>query len=579
MPNKRISMMKLREVIRLKAAGLTLRPIARATGLSLGAVSKYLTAAQRAQLSWPLPADLTDLALSQRLFGFDGATHAPGSASLSASPSAKPAKYAAPDCPAIHQELKRDAVTLQLLWQEYRQEHSNNGAALSEGSLDTHPAGRAAGGSADRTAGLPYGYSQYCVIYRTWAKTLKRSMRQTHRAGEKLFVDYAGQTLAITDAATGEIKQAQVFVAVLGASNYTYAEATLTQRLPDWLGSHARALAFFGGVPQIVVPDNLKSGVTTVCRYEPEINRSYTELASHYGFAVIPARPYKPKDKAKVEVGVQIVQRWILAALRKQRFFSLTEANTAIHALLTLLNDKAFKKLPGSRKSAFEALDQPALRPLPSAQYEYALWKRVRVNIDYHVEYEGHYYSVPHALVGRELDLRVTLRVVECLEGNQRVASHPRSTRRGTHTTVAAHMPATHRAHMRWTPGKLLNWAHTIGVATHAVVDYQLTHKPHPEMGYRACLGLLSLSKKYGVDRLEAACQRAVAIGSLTRKSVLSILQAGLDRIAPISPVPSPHVQQGLDLRAQIGDTTHTQNGTSALVAMHHNVRGAQYYH
>lgn len=509
-------MQKMKEVIRLKAAGFSLRPIASAVRLSLGAVAKYAKAADAAGLTWPLPDGLSDEALVRLILGVPAA---PGA----------PPKFVPPDYPAIHQELKRKGVTLQLLWQEYRERHG--------------PA--------------TYAYSQFCDLYRRWRQNLKCSMRQIHPAGEKLFVDYAGQTVPITDPLTGEIVTAQIFVAVLGCSNYTFAEATLSQRLADWLGSHVRAFEFMGGTPAVVVPDNLKSGVDKACRYEPEVNKSYDELAAHYAVSVIPARPFRPTDKAKAEVAVQIVERWILAVLRKRKFFSLIELNEAIGELLKQLNAKPFKKLPGSRLSAFESMDKPMLRALPALRYEYAAWKKARVNIDYHVEFEGHFYSVPHALVGKVVDLRVTAHIVECLCNNQRVASHARSVRRGAHTTVEEHMPKAHRAHMQWTPGKLLNWAVSIGPATRDVVQHQLTHKPHPEMGYRACLGLLSLARKYGDDRLEAACQRAVAIHSPTRKSVLSILQAGLDQ------------QQPLDLGVS----------TAPLVPTHANVRGSKYYH
>lgn len=535
MPTKRVSMQKFKEVIRLKSAGLSLRPIATAVRLSLGAVAKYAKAAEAAGLTWPLPVDCSDEVLAQALSKPPAATTtatATATANAAAITAAAPVapKIVAPDFAAIHQELKRKGVTLQLLWQEYRE--GNEGL---------------------RT----YAYSQFCERYRRFAKTLKRSMRQTHYAGEKLFVDYAGQTVPITDALTGEIVPAQIFVAVLGCSNYTYAEATLSQQLPDWLASHVRTFAFMGGTPAVVVPDNLKSGVDKACRYEPEINKSYEELAAHYGVAVIPARPYHPKDKAKAEVAVQIVERWILAVLRRRTFFSLAELNDAISALLTQLNTKPFKKLPGSRLSAFETLDQPALRALPAQGYEYAQWKKARANIDYHVEYEGHYYSVPHTLVGQVVDLRVTARTVECLHNNQRVASHVHSLRRGTHTTVDEHMPKSHQAHMQWTPGKLLNWAIGIGPATKDIVQHQLTNKPHPEMGYRSCLGLLSLARKYGNDRLEAACRRAVAIGSLTRKSVLSILEARLDQL--------PHAD--------------APGCSASLFPDHANVRGPKYFH
>ncbi len=417
---------------------------------------------------------------------------------------ARLSRYVVPDGAAIHRDLKKKGVTLQLLWEEYRArdpEHS-------------------------------YRYAQFCVHYRTYRDSLARSLRQTHRAGEKLFVDYAGQTVPVIDGDTGEIHPAQIFVAVLGASNYTYAEATWTQQLPDWIGSHVRAFAFLDGVTALLIPDNLRSGVARACRYEPDINPTYADLAAHYGVAVIPARPYKPKDKAKVEVGVQVVERWILARLRHRQFFSLNELNRAIGELLKALNDRPFKKLPGCRQSAFEALDRPVLKPLPATPYEYAEWKKARVSIDYHIEIDRHYYSVPHALVRRELDVRITATTIECLRQGKRVASHARSLKQGAHTTVAEHMPKAHRKHLEWTPGRFLNWALAIGPATRDLVNWQLTRKPHPEMGYRACLGLLNLARRYGKPRLEAACARALAIGSPTRKSVVSILERNLDQEA-----------------------------------------------
>lgn len=507
-------MRKLKEILRLRfEAHLSYRQIAGSLRLSYGVVAKYVAAAERAGLTWPLPANQDETALAH-LLGQN--TDVP----------ARLSRYAAPDGAMMHQALKKKGVTLQLLWEEYRArdpEHS-------------------------------YHYAQFCVHYRAYRDSLARSLRQTHRAGEKLFVDYAGQTVPIVDGDSGAIHPAQIFVAVLGASNYTYAEATWTQQLPDWIGAHVRAFAFMGGVTTLLIPDNLRSGVARACRYEPDINPTYADLSAHYGVVVIPARPYKPKDKAKVEVGVQIVERWILARLRHQTFFSLAALNEAIAVLLRDLNERPFKKLPGCRKSAFEALDRPALKPLPATAYEYAEWKKARVNIDYHIEVDRHYYSVPHALVGRALDVRITATAVECLHQGKRVASHARSLKRGAHTTVAGHLPKAHQKHLDWSPGRFLNWALTIGPATRDIVHWQLTHKPHPEMGYRACLGLLHLARRYSKERLEAACARALAIGSPTRKSVVSILEQHLDQ----QPLPTP--------------------ASAATLPAHAHVRGPEYY-
>lgn len=515
MPVLRVSMRKVKECLRLKfACGLSHEQIARALGLSKGVVSKYLKRAEQAGLSWESASALDEAAIEARLLP-----------ARSQSPSAR----ALPDLPLIHLELRRKGMTLQLLWEEYVE--VNAGVAT-------------------------YRYTQFCHLYQAYAASLKRSMRQTHRAGEKLFIDYAGQTVPLIDPHSGEIRQAHIFVAVLGASNYTFACATARETRADWVGSLVKALHGFGGVPALIIPDNPKAMITQADRYEPVIGRIAQDCARHYGTAILPARPYRPQDKAKVEVGVQIVERWILARLRHWRFFSLAELNQAIAGLLVELNQRPFKKLPGTRQSCFEAIDRPALSPLPATPYEVAEFKRCRVNIDYHIEVEGHYYSVPHSLVRHEVEARVTETTVEILFRNRRIASHLRSPRRGAHTTVDEHMPASHRAHREWTPGRLLHWAQTIGPHTRTLVDHLLTHKPHPEMGYRACLGLLSLARKYGDGRLEAACARTVAVGALTRRSVLAILQAGLDK----QPLPA------------------TPQQTDWITPAHDNVRGPDYF-
>jgi transposase len=500
------------EVLRLKhAAKLSHRQIARALKIGIGTVTNYLAAAERAGLSWPLPAELDETALATRLW-----PPAP----------AGEAKFVTPDFVYIHEQLKQKGVTRQLLWDEYGQQHP----------------------------GQAYQYTKFCTLYGEWRRRLKATMRQTHRAGEKLFVDYCGPTVAVVNVVTGEIKEAQIFVAVLGASNYTYAEATWTQGLADWIGSHTRAFAFIKGVPALVVPDNLLSAVSKACRYEPLLNTSYFQMLAHYGTAALPARPYKPRDKAKAEVAVQVVERWILARLRKQTFFSLFDLNLAVRELLIALNQRPFKKLPGCRRSQFEALDQPALRPLPDQAYEYAEWRRARVSIDYHIEVERHYYSVPHSLLRREVDVRLSEKTVEIFLAGNRVALHLRSQRHGSHSTNAEHMPKAHRAHLEWTPGRLLNWGVAVGPHTRDLVKHLLWNKPHPEMGYRSCLGLLNLAKRFGSERLEAACQRALLLGSPNRRSVVSLLEQGLDRL----PLPEPTVAQ--------------------TPLFHENIRGPDYY-
>jgi transposase len=506
-------MRRIKEVLRLHhESGLGQRQIGRSLGISHATVREYLRRAAESGISWPLPDTLSDTQLEHRLF--------PPPIMIPAG------ERPLPDWSSQYKELKRKGVTLFLLWQEYK-------AIYPEG----------------------YQYSRFCDLYRAWASKVDVSMRQTHKAGEKMFVDYAGQTLPVTNPKTGEIRQAQVFVATLGASSYTYAEATWTQTLPDWIGSHTRAFAFFGGVTEILVPDNLKSGVTTPCRYEPGINRTYMDLAAHYGTAIIPARVRKPKDKAKVESGVQVAERWILASLRNRTFFSLGEANVSIAELLTQLNDRPFQKLPGSRREMFETLEKSTLKQLPAQPYTYAEWEKAKVHIDYHVEVDGHYYSVPYQLIKQRLHVRVTAHTVECFLKGQRVASHRRSTHKGKHTTVTEHMPKAHQQYAEWTPQRLVRWAASHGPNTSGLVEAIMRKRVHPQQGFRSALGLMRLGKQYGPQRLENACERALATGAISYKSVASILKENLDK-QPVQ-------------KAQ----------ESAEPIEHGNIRGAGYYH
>jgi transposase len=504
MARPRSAMRKIRDVLRLSLGeGLSRRKVGAAAGLPYTTVADYLMRARAAGVGWPLPAAMDDADLEARLF--------PAAPTVAA---ARPP----PDFAGVHAELRRKGVTLELLWVEYRE--------------------REPGG---------YGYSQFCNLYRRWQRRVDVVMRQEHRAGEKLFVDFPGQTVPIVDPATGEVAQAEIFVAVLGASNYAYAEAVPSQALPHWIAAHVRAFTYLGGCPRVLVPDNLKAGVARAHRYEPDLNRTYAEMAAHYGCAVIPARPNKPRDKAKAENGVLLVERWILARLRKRTFFALTELNAAIRALLEELNRRPFKKLPGSRRSLFEALDRPALRPLPERAYEYATWRLAKVNVDYHVEAERHWYSVPYQLVGERVDVRLTARTVEAFHRGRRVASHPRSTRPHSFTTDPAHMPASHRAHREWTPGRLVRWARTVGPQTAELVEGVLASRPHPEQGVRSCLGILRLGKHHGEARLEAACGRALALRAFSYRSVESILRTGLDRHPLLALVPPPVVPRRHD--------------------------------
>jgi len=458
-----------------------------------------------------LPDDLGDDALERRLYP------APAAATKD--------WRSLPDWPAVHRELRRKGVTLQLVWEEYRA---------------THPDG--------------YGRSWFCELYRAWEGRLSPTMRQAHVAGEKLFVDYAGTTIDIFDATTGEVHACQLFVAAFGASSYTYAEATATQSLPDWIGSHTRAFAFFGGVPAMVVSDNLKSGITKACFYEPAVNRAYAEMAAHYGTAIVPARPRKPRDKAKVEVAVLLATRWIIAKLRNRQFFSLTDLNDAIRDCVTALNARVTRHLGTSRHALFDEIERPALKPLPAEPYTFAQWKECRAGLDYHVEVEKHYYSVPHQLLQEKLWARVTTRTVELFHHGKRVAAHLRSSSDRKHTTVREHMPSSHQRYADWTPGRLKRQAAEIGRNTATLVELILTEKTHPEQGFRACIGILRLAKGYGAERLEAACARALEIGARSYTSVSSILKTNRDRQRPAVATDGPAI-------------------------VHSNIRGPRYFH
>jgi transposase len=504
-------MRQIREILRLKyERGLRHRAIARALGIGVGTVSEYVGRAWRAGLGWPLPPELDDTALESQLF-------AP------AAPAGR--QRPAPDLVWIHQELKRTGVTLHLLWEEYRAAHEDG-----------------------------YGYSQFCEIYRRWARKLRPSMRQQHRVGEKIFIDFSGKRPCLVDRLTGEEVPVELFVGVLGASGYTYAEATRTQKLEEWVGAHTRMVEYFGGSTALWVPDQFKGAVRRSCRYEPDLNRTYQELATHYGTAVVPARPGKPKDKAKVESMVLVAQRWILARLRHRTFFDLGELNEAIWELLEELNSRPLQKLGVSRRELWERLDRPALLPLPSAGYELARWKICGVNIDYHVEVDHRYYSVPYQLAHEEVEARYTASVVEIYYKNNRVASHRR---RFDHqpSTLAEHMPSSHRAHAEWTPSRLIRWAQKTGPATGRLVAGILRSRPHPEQGYRACLGVMRLGRHHGDERLEAACARAERLRSYSYRTVKNILASAQDRLPLEDEQPAP-----------------------APTPTHHNIRGPQYY-
>lgn len=504
-------MRNTREILRQK--WLLKRPhraIAASVGVSVGAVSTAVQRAAEAGLNWEQAERLDELELEARLYG------------ETTSGAARPE----PDCAWIHRERHRPGVTLELLHHEY---------------LEQHPDG--------------LRYTAFCDRYRGWLGRRGLVMRQVHVAGDKLFVDYSGKKPHIVDRRTGEVVEVELFVAVLGASSYTYAEATATQRVADWIGSHVRALDYFGGVTAALVSDQLKSGVAKPCRYEPEAQRTYEELATHYGTSLLPARPKSPRDKAKVEVGVQIVQRWILARIRNEVFHSLAELNARIRELLTDLNHRVMRRYGKSRRELFEQLEKPALRPLPANAFEYAEWSKGRVNIDYHVLVDHHLYSVPHALVHETVEARRTAETVEIFHHRKRVASHRRSAVKGGFTTSPEHMPSSHRAHAEWTPSRILAWAQKVGPKTRALCEAILADRPHPEQGFRSCLGILRLGRRYGEERLEAACGRALGVRARSYRHVEAILKNGLDRVRPPEP-------EGAERRIE-----------------HENVRGADYYH
>jgi len=509
-------MRRTREILRQKwLLGRSHRAVARSLGVSVGKVSTTVARAQAAGLSWSEVEGLVEAQLEVRLYGTQAG---PG------------VGRPLPDFETVHADRRRPGVTLQLLHLEY---------------LERHPDG--------------YGYTQFCHYYRRWLARQKVSMRQVHRAGAKTFLDYSGKKPQVVDAETGECREVELFVAVLGASSLTYAEATESQRTEDFLASHVRTFAYFGGVSELLVPDQLRTAVGRPCRYEPEAQRSYEELAQHYGTAILPARPRKPRDKAKAEVGVQVVQRWILARLRDETFFSLAALNRRIGELLEKLNDRPMRAYGASRRELFERYEGSALRPLPPTQYRYGQWKTARVNIDYHVELEHHYYSVPFPLVQEQVDLRYNALTVEAFHRGQRVASHLRSHRRGGHTTHSPHMPRSHQKHLEWTPSRLVHWGASVGSKTAELVEAILRERTHPEQGYRSCLGILRLAKSYGNERLEAACTRAVAVRARSYRHVASMLKHGLDR----QPLP-----------ASAASTTPQQ-----LALAHENVRGGDYYH
>jgi transposase len=499
-------MRKISEVLRLKAEGRSIREIAASTGAGKTTVGEYLRRAEAAGLGWPLPEGLGEERLEELLFP---------------PPILGPGEIRpVPEWREVNRELKRRrGVTLRLLWLEWRQ---------------SHPEG--------------WGYSQFCWHYGQWLGSQDVVMRLWYAGGERMFVDFSGERARWFDPETGEAHDDEVFVAVLGASGLLYVQATAGQDLESWVDAHIRAWEAYGGVAVVTVPDNLRAGVSKACFYDPEINPTYAELGRHYDTVILPTRVRRPRDKAAVEAGVQVAQRWVLAPLRNRRFFSRAELNEAIAERVEAVNARPFRGQPTSRAELFDEIERPALRPLPARRYELAAWKKVTVSIDYHVEFDRRFYSVPYQLVRQRLELRATRSGVEMFKAGTRVASHAREYGQRRYVTDPAHMPASHRAHAEWTPSRLITWAGTVSPATAAFVERLLAARPHPEHAYRACLGLMSLGRRYGPERLSAACERALAAGAISYTSVKSILAEGLDRVplTPAEPLPAPPTHENL---------------------------------
>ena len=512
MPAKReLTMRQLRYLLRLHHDGVSTREIGRLLGVARSTIQDNLKRAATAGLGWPLPEEATDEVLELRLFGRSDF-------------SAGQRRRVEPDWAALTRELKRPGVNMMVLWEEYRQ---------------AHPGG--------------YGYSRFCDLLRGFERRLTPVMRQHHVAGDKVFVDYSGKRIGIVDPATGEIREAEIFVAVLGASNLTYAEATWTQQLADWTGAHIRMFRFFGGAPRLLVPDNLKSGVNKASFYDPEINRTYGAMAAHYGVGVLPARPYKPRDKAKVEAGVRFAQTWILGRLRQQTFFSLAECNAAITLAMQRMNERPMRKLGVSRRELFDQIERVALQPLPGEDWEFAEWRRARVNLDYHIEVHDFLYSVPHTLIRAEVEVRVTARAIEIFHRGGRVGVHQRRYMGARHGTDPGHMPASHRHYADWTPERFLRWAGKFGPNTEGLIAAVLASRKHPEQGFRSCLGILRLYRGVDPARAEAVSARALEIGALACKSVASLL-------------------------ARKHDGTAAKDGAQTTLFDHANLRGPGYY-
>lgn len=517
MPTERIAMRRVREMLRLRLdAELSVQEVARRTGVARSTLREMLQRFAASGLPWPLPLALTDRDLELRLYGETGTKQGFR-------------RRAEPDWAALNRELKKKHVTLQILWDEY---------------IEAHPDG--------------YRYSRFCELYRSWEARLPVTMRQTHLGGDKLFVDYAGDTVpVIVDRRSGKTQPAHIFVAVLGASSLTFAYATWSEKLPDWVDGHVQAFAFFGGAPRLLVPDNPKVAIVKACLYDPQVGRAYGELAAHYDTAVLPARPRRPRDKAKVEAAVRIAERWLLGKLRHRRFYSLAEVNAALGDLLVWLNDQQVRRYQRrTRRQLFEEIDAPRLKPLPIEPYALAEWRVRKVGLDYHVDVDGHFYSVPYRHARETVEVRLTARGVEIFLRGERIAAHLRGSGDGKHTTHNEHMPASHRRYSEWTIERILAEARACGPSVALLCQMILEHRPHPEQGFRTTMGIVRLAKVYGVARLEAACERALLVSARSYGAVKSILDNRLD-----------------------GQPVRRRDGEAGGAVAHPNIRGSTYYH
>jgi transposase len=506
----RLTMRKIKEIFRQHHNNRSYRDIAASLNIGISTISDYLSRAKKIGLTWPFPEELSEEELYNKLFN----------------PSdKKSAQRPLPEWEDIHRELRKKGMTLQLLWREYK---------------DIHPNG--------------FGYTQFCTHYRRYVKSISPVMRQPHKAGEKTFVDYAGMKVPWINPSTGELHEAEIFVGSLGASQYTFVEATATQQLPDWIQSHVRMWEYFGGVSDIAVPDNLRAGVRKAHRYDPDVNANYQHLSEHYGFAIVPARANEPKDKAKVENAVGWVERQILAPLRHITFTSIAEINAAIKPRLAKINGQPFQKMKTSRVELFETIDKPALKPLPPSAYQYVDWSKAKIHIDYHFVFKEHFYSVPYNYIHREVDLCTTGTTIECFYQGKRIAAHARSYVRYQFTTLPDHMPPNHLAQAEWSPERMRRWAKKIGVQTASFIEHMILSRPFPQQAMRSCLGLLRMGKRFGDERLEKACAIALSAGATRYQQVEAILKNKIDLLNSQS------------------------ESQSNVVSLHQNIRGSNYY-